>query len=112
MTTPCCSVLGEPQDRGLSRRSCWPLTCRYRGTSKGTRSDRNLKRKTSAFLLQLWMPLVLPKVAWGGAGNEVGRQEDLPCSGHDYVPASATAGRGKQCHFSLFISRMPWLCPS
>lgn len=40
------------------------LTCRYRGASKGTRSDRNLKRKTSAFLLLQWWPLELPKEAW------------------------------------------------
>ena len=42
----------------------WLLTCMYLGASKGTRSDRNLKRKTSVFLLPLWKPLVLPKEAW------------------------------------------------
>ena len=56
----------------LSRTCRRPLTCRYRGASKGTRSDRNLKRKTSAFLLQLWKPLALPKAACGEDGHEAG----------------------------------------
>ena len=41
-----------------------------------------------------------------------GRQEDLPWGGHGYIPASKTAEKGKQSHFSSFVFRTTWLWPS
>ena len=62
-----CRGGGRPRT-GDGAHAAAALTFRYWGASKGTRSDRNLKRKTSAFLLQPWY-LALPKEAWRWRGE-------------------------------------------